>query len=66
MSDLVERMEIRLAGLEQWLKDNAPKIGEEQKHLDGGTAERAYWHYGYAAALRDVLAQLPRKTTVRQ
>jgi hypothetical protein len=28
----------------------------EQRHLDPGTIERAYWHHGYLAALRDVLA----------
>ena len=28
----------------------------EQRHLDEGSAERAYWHAGYAQALRDVLA----------
>jgi len=26
-----------------------------QKHLDKGSAERAYWHAGYASALADIL-----------
>lgn len=40
---------------QRWLKDNHPAVLEEQKHLDEGTMERAYWHYGYMAALRDIL-----------
>ena len=28
---------------------------EEQKHLDIGTSERVYWHYGYGMAIRDIL-----------
>jgi len=29
-----------------------------QRHLDEGTTERTYWHYGYASALKDVLGIL--------
>ena len=32
--------------------------GHIQAHLDAGTSEQAYWHYGYAVALQDVLALL--------
>jgi hypothetical protein len=42
-------------GLRDWLKENAPECCEEQRHLDAGTPERVYWHYGYLCALRDVL-----------
>lgn len=45
----------RLAAIESWLADNAPYLMADQKHLDDGSPERAYWHYGYAVALRDVL-----------
>jgi hypothetical protein len=41
--------------LEQWLDDNHPECREDQEHLDLNTPERAYWHYGYMAALNDVL-----------
>lgn len=41
-----------------WLTANAPHVGQEQKHLDEGSAERAYWHYGYLVALRDVRKML--------
>lgn len=30
----------------------------EQRHLIEKTPERAYWHYGYQAALNDVISQL--------
>jgi hypothetical protein len=38
----------------EWLKTNAPTAGDEQKHLDEGSEARAYWHYGYMVALRDI------------
>ena len=44
----------RIESLTTWLKMECPKIAAEQKHLDDETAERAYWHYGYLVALRDV------------
>lgn len=31
---------------------------EEQKHLDSGTRERVYWHYGYMVALLDLFRYL--------
>ena len=34
------------------------EVTEEQRHLDGGSPEREYWHYGYASALKDVLTML--------
>ncbi len=46
---------IRAEGLKRWMKENAPACMAEQKHLDEGSAERAYWHYGYLSALRDIL-----------
>lgn len=39
-----------------WLAENAPYCESSQKHLDEGTMERAYWHYGYVCAIRDILA----------
>lgn len=48
----------RAEELAEWLKVNAPHCSREQRHLDEGTRERAYWHYGYLSALRDILALL--------
>lgn len=56
---LEELIRERFAGMREWLEQNAAKEIAEQKHLDTGSAERAYWHFGYAAALRDVLECLP-------
>lgn len=50
----------RVKSTGQWLRKNAPNCFQEQKHLEEGTAERAYWHYGYMAAIEDVLNLLSR------
>ena len=47
-------LEKRIAPLATWLADHAPYCTAEQAHLDEGTRERAYWHYGYVLALTDV------------
>lgn len=46
----------RIAGLTSHL-ENSPCATElsQQRHLDGGTLEQAYWHDGYRSALIDVL-----------
>lgn len=38
----------------QWLKTKHPEVFEEQKHLDEGTPECVYWHYGRWSAFKDV------------
>lgn len=37
------------------MAEEAPYVTADQRHLDANTPERAYWHYGYQAALADVL-----------
>jgi hypothetical protein len=44
----------RIDGISTWLAENAVMCATGQKHLDEGTAERQYWHYGYLVALRDI------------
>jgi hypothetical protein len=39
-------------------REGGKKATEDQHHLDEGSNERTYWHYGYASALKDVLAIL--------
>ncbi len=51
-------VEMRINGLKDWLRENAPECFSEQKHLHENTAERVYWHYGYMVALRDVMRLL--------
>lgn len=52
----------RLEGLLEWLRQQAPGCFTEQAHLNEGSRERIYWHYGYMVALRDVLNFLTGRT----
>lgn len=45
----------RMSGIES---SDQEKPRKEQRHLDTGTDERAYWHHGYASALKDVLRMI--------
>jgi uncharacterized protein YecT (DUF1311 family) len=55
--ELVER---RRGDMLAWLKEHAAECFEEQSHLDEGSRERTYWHYGYLVALNDVLRLVDR------
>jgi hypothetical protein len=57
-STVDQAIEDRINGLAEWLDENAPDASLEQAHLDEGSSERAYWHHGYLAALRDLQALL--------
>lgn len=59
--DPLAAIETRIRTLTKWIEDNGPESVEEQKHLDAGTAERLYWHYGYLVALRDTRDLLAAK-----
>lgn len=48
----------RLHDVLAYLEENYPSINQEQYHLDEGTIERGYWHYGYCVALKDILNKL--------
>lgn len=61
-TDVLER---RQRDLLEWLADNAPLCQSEQRHLDGGTDEQAYWHFGYLIAIKDMLALLGSASTPR-
>jgi hypothetical protein len=52
-------IERRIAELQNWFQENGADCFDEQAHLDDGSRERLYWHYGYLVALRDILALLP-------
>ena len=53
----------KITSLTRWLAENASHCESAQKHLDQGTAEQAYWHYGYLCALRDVVAVIDPGST---
>ena len=59
--ETVERIEAKCAEINAWMIDHAPYVGTEQAHLKPSTRERAYWHYGYLAALQDILYLLGRE-----
>lgn len=59
-SKQIALLELRRDNLLGWLDDEAPYTAADQKHLDQGTPERAYWHHGYQAALTDVIELLSR------
>lgn len=48
----------RIDDLEAWLRAQGVDVREEQTHLDEGTRERLYWHYGYLIGLRDAMDAL--------
>jgi hypothetical protein len=56
--NIVSAIRTRLQGIREWMAEEAPYVTVDQRHLDEHTFERAYWHYGYQAALGDVLALL--------
>lgn len=47
----ISAIEQRIRELSEWLKQNAGNVSAEQRHLDEGTQERIYWHYGYMVAM---------------
>jgi hypothetical protein len=52
---LTEAIQSRMQSIREWMADEAPYVSADQKHLGQHTPERAYWHYGYQAALKDIL-----------
>ncbi len=56
--NITSAIRARLQGIREWMAEEAPYVTADQRHLDAHTPERAYWHYGYQAALGDVLALL--------
>lgn len=48
----------RRENLTAWLGANHPEIAIDRKHLVSGSVERAYWQFGYLAALIGVLDAL--------
>ncbi len=59
-----EQINRQVVHLSEWLARNAPHVVDEQCHLDAGTEEQAYWHYGYLVALRDIQKMIHEGDTV--
>lgn len=45
----------RAQNIKDMLRQSFPQIGSDQKLLDEGSTERAYWNFGYLSALEDIL-----------
>ena len=60
---LQKRLERRAEELRAWLEENGRECVQEQRHLCDGSDEQVHWHFGYLAALQDVLAQLKNEQT---
>jgi hypothetical protein len=54
-SSEIRSLQNRARAIREWLCENAPECSTEQKHLEEGSRERAYWHHGYLMALQDML-----------
>lgn len=54
----LNKIEKRKVAIYDWLKEEFPQIADEQRHLDKGSVERYYWHYGYLMALSDLMTFL--------
>jgi hypothetical protein len=54
------KIEHRCSELKEWVLDKAPQCFTDQKHLQEGSPERAYWAHGYLNALLDVLRLFSR------
>jgi hypothetical protein len=52
----IQAIKVKVNRLTHWLAENAPYCETDQKHLDLGTLEQAYWNYGYLCGVRDVLS----------
>lgn len=50
----VKKLQKRHDGIVKLLAEVHPEV-HQQRHLNAGTPERAYWHYGYAVAINDIL-----------
>lgn len=62
-TDIASAIRTRLGGIREWMAEEAPYVAADQRHLDTNTPERAYWHYGYQAALADVLALIEGRSS---
>lgn len=54
MAMLEDDINKRIGDLTEWLQEQAHDCFKCQDHLETGSNERIYWHYGYLMALKDV------------
>ncbi len=61
--EILSVIRARMQSIREWMAEEAPYVTVDQRHLDANTPERAYWHYGYQAALSDVLALIEGRSS---
>jgi hypothetical protein len=59
----IQKISDKADALTRWLAENTLNCEASQRHLDPGTIEQTYWHYGYLCALRDILALVDSGST---
>ncbi len=58
ISSVMRLLAKRQGEVSEWLENESPYTMFDQKHLESGTSEQAYWHYGYVSAINDVMRLL--------
>lgn len=59
----IEALRTRMTGIGDQLRRGELAHIDQQRHLDHGTAECAYWHSGYYQALADVFRLMDARRT---
>lgn len=57
-SSVMRLLAKRQGEIREWLENESPYTMFDQKHLESGTPEQAYWHFGYVSAISDVMQLL--------
>jgi hypothetical protein len=57
-SSVMRLLAKRQGEVSEWLENESPYTMFDQKHLESGTSEQAYWHFGYVSAINDVMRLL--------
>ena len=56
-------IEARIAGIEEYLDSQQLNVKALQAHLELGSLESLYWHFGYMMALKDLMLRLDQCET---
>jgi hypothetical protein len=56
--ELIKLLRERAAHVAEWLQKENPQRFKEQRNLDPSSPDRIHWHFGYLAALNDVVELL--------
>lgn len=57
-SSVMRLLAKRQSEVSEWLENESPYTMFDQRHLESGTSEQAYWHFGYVSAINDVMRLL--------